>query len=100
VLFIEDTGEPLYRIDRMLTHLHAAGKFAKLSGLILGTFTDNDNKEVDWIEKIWQRVVELAGGKYSVWANFPSGHGTRNITLPVGLTVAMDSGTARLSFSD
>ncbi|MBU0481443.1 MAG: LD-carboxypeptidase, partial [Proteobacteria bacterium] len=46
VLFIEDTGEPLYRIDRMLTHLHAAGKFAKLSGLILGTFTDNDNKEV------------------------------------------------------
>lgn len=42
ILFVEDVGERPYRIDRMLTSLHQAGWFAKLSGLVLGSFTEGE----------------------------------------------------------
>ncbi len=39
ILFVEDVGEPPYRIDAMLAQLHLAGAFDKLGGLVLGGFT-------------------------------------------------------------
>ena len=40
VLFIEDVGENLYSIDRMLQSLKLAGKFEHLHGLIVGSFSE------------------------------------------------------------
>ena len=40
ILFLEDTGEPPYRIDRMITHLRLAGKLDSAAGLLLGHFPD------------------------------------------------------------
>ncbi|MDH3360704.1 MAG: LD-carboxypeptidase [Desulfobulbaceae bacterium] len=94
ILFIEDVGEAPYRIDRMLTQLATAGKLADISGLILGDFTDCGDTEI-----IWQRALELTGDKIPVWGNFPVGHGKQNLTLPVGLTAEMDSGSGRLLFN-
>ncbi|MDA8165748.1 MAG: LD-carboxypeptidase [Desulfobacteraceae bacterium] len=87
VLFLEDVCEAPYRIDRMLTHLQAAGRLAGLAGLILGTFEGCGDPE-----PIWKRVLELfAGESFPVWANFPAGHSPNNRILPLGLPVMMDS---------
>lgn len=99
ILVIEDVGEAPYKIDRMLTQLHLSGQLTKLAGLILGTFTDTDGLEEEWSATIWARALELTGGEIPLWVNFPSGHGTRNITLPVGMEAVMDSNTGRLEFS-
>jgi muramoyltetrapeptide carboxypeptidase len=103
VLIIEDVGEPPYRVDRMLTQLKKAACLDRLSGLILGTFTDEatkgDNSSV--CEAIWNRTLELVGEQHiPVWANFPVGHTARNTMLPLGIEAEMDSASATLKFLD
>ncbi|TMP75908.1 LD-carboxypeptidase, partial [Pseudoalteromonas phenolica] len=47
ILFLEDLGEYLYHIDRMLLQLERAGVLKNLAGLIIGGFTDlKDNPRV------------------------------------------------------
>jgi muramoyltetrapeptide carboxypeptidase len=98
ILFLEDTGEPPYKIDRMLTQLQAAGRLRQLGGLILGTFSEEDDREEKWAELAGQRAQELTGGQIPLWGNFPVGHGARNLSLPVGMTAVMDSNKGRLEF--
>ncbi len=94
VLFLEDVGEDTYRIDRMLTHLHAAGRLQHISGLILGHFTECGDQE-----KIWSRALELlADSSIPIWANFPCGHGPQNHILPLGIEAKMDSNAGKLHF--
>jgi len=99
ILFLEDTGEAPYRVDRLLTHLERAGCLGDLAGLILGTFTDNSGMEENWTPSVWKRVLEVAGGKYPIWGNFPVGHGSRNLSLPIGVSAEMDSESGTLRFA-
>src|SRR5207237_112794 len=48
ILFLEDIGENLYRIDRMMIHLKRAGKLTNLAGLIVGHFTDITDNEISF----------------------------------------------------
>jgi muramoyltetrapeptide carboxypeptidase len=100
ILFIEDIGESPYRLDRFLTHLYQAKRLQKIKGLILGTFTDDDRKENGAMQRtVQKRITELLKGyNIPIWANFPSGHSRRNLTLPVGSEVEMDSASKGLSF--
>ncbi|PIE57612.1 MAG: LD-carboxypeptidase [Desulfobulbus propionicus] len=103
ILLLEDTGEPLYRIDRMLTQLACSGKLAQLSGLILGSFdTGQEGNELPQIrlqEQVWNRVLELtAPYTYPVWARFPLGHQQANMALPIGMEADMNSATGQLLF--
>ncbi len=94
ILIIEDTGESMYRIDRMLTQLHAGGHLNKLNGLILGGFDQGeDNLEnLRLQEQVWKRIIELtAEYKLPVWGGFPIGHLRQNWTLPLGIQATMDS---------
>ena len=95
IVLLEDVAEAPYRIDRMLTHLWEAGCLQKINGLILGSF-----EQCGDIEIIWQRAIELCrANNIPIWANFPAGHGSANLTLPLGREVIMDSnkGCLRLS---
>jgi muramoyltetrapeptide carboxypeptidase len=98
VLFIEDVGEPAYKIDRMLTQFEVSGRLKRLSGLILGTFSEGNDREQEWAEQVSKRSLQLTGGKIPLWGNFPIGHTARNLSLPVGMTVVMNSENARLEF--
>jgi muramoyltetrapeptide carboxypeptidase len=102
ILFIEDIGESPYRLDRLLTHLAKAQKLDNLSGLIIGTFTETDTTESPDLAKcICERILELVGDQdIPIWADFPVGHGSRNLTLPLGIRVQMDSTGRTLNLLD
>jgi muramoyltetrapeptide carboxypeptidase len=92
ILFIEDCGEPLYRIDRMLTHLSLAGLLNGIAGLIAGEFTNcGDAAEIDRL------LIDAAATlNIPLITGFPLGHGQNNLTLPVGMPVHLDAGRMTL----
>ncbi|PIE56814.1 MAG: LD-carboxypeptidase [Desulfobulbus propionicus] len=100
LLLLEDTGEALYRLDRLLTQLQMTGILARLAGVLLGTFDLGPDDTVGNLrlqEGVWQRVLELTD-HCPVWGNFPSGHLTENWCLPLGMEATMDSRAGQLLF--
>ena len=102
ILFLEDTAEPGYKLDRMLTHLSCCGFLDNLSGLILGVFDPGHDDSLEMIrlsEQIWNRVLELTRStSYPIWGGFPAGHQRDNYPLPIGMEAVMDSTTGTLEF--
>lgn len=104
ILFLEDTGETLYRLDRMLTQLAHCGKLYQPKGIILGDFSESPDQDrlesIRFHEEIWTRMLELTEStQIPLWGNFPIGHGNDNLPLPHGATALMDSSQALLSFT-
>ncbi len=83
ILMLEDTCEPEYRIDRMLTQLLRSGQAAGVRAVVAGHFTDCDATDslADFAEALG---VPLFGG-------LPAGHGKPNHTLPLGATARLDT---------
>lgn len=102
ILFLEDTAEPLYKIDRMLTHLACAGLFSKLNGLIIGLFDLGHDDRLATLrlnEQVWQRVLELTEtSSFPIWGGFPVGHQQENFALPIGMEAVMNSLSGSLAF--
>ena len=71
VLVLEEVGEPLYRIDRLLTQLEQAGVFAACSGVVAGEFTEGNFTNAELYELV-SSVVGRAGKP--VVAGYPFGH--------------------------
>lgn len=85
ILFLEDIGEQLYNIDRMLWQLKRAGKLNKLSGLILGGFTDckdTDRPFGKTLTEILQEHIEHL--RIPVCFNAPVSHEKENYALKIG----------------
>jgi len=86
ILFIEDIGEHLYHIDRLMLNLKRAGKLDNLKGLIVGSFTEIEDTERPFgqtlEEIIFDKVKEY---DYPVCFNFPCGHQDINYTLTLGM---------------
>jgi len=93
ILFIEEKGEPLYRIDRMLTHLLLSGSLNGLAGVVAGEFTGCADM-ADINELLFDR---LSGLRIPVATGLATGHGLVNITLPIGLSAQLDTGSMTLS---
>jgi len=85
ILFIEDIGEHLYNIDRLLLNLKRSGQLEHLAGMLVGSFTDLQDTERPFgqtlEEIIWDKVEAY---DYPVAFNVPCGHDTENITLALG----------------
>lgn len=81
ILMIEDCGEALYRIDRIITHLKLSGALRGLAGLVLGQFTDCGEQC-----KIWEMVLrQVEEFHFPVIADLPFGHGLENEVIPFGV---------------
>ena len=94
ILFLEDRGEPLYRIDRMLTQLMYSGSLDGVTALILGDFSESGARH-----ELNDLVLErLASTSFPILSGIPVGHGQRNITLPLGVSATLDAGTGTLSY--
>ncbi len=86
ILFIEDIGEHIYNVDRMLYQLKRSGKLDNLAGLIVGGFTDMQDTERPFGKKVYKLIKEITGPyNYPVCFGFPVSHQTENYALKVGL---------------
>jgi muramoyltetrapeptide carboxypeptidase len=83
LLFLEDVGEPAYRLDRMLTQWIQSGRLARISGILVGTMAPARGET----EEDLRKAFHAAGAALSVpvWYGFPAGHEGRNVPLPFGV---------------
>ena len=90
ILFLEDVGEHIYKIDRMLYALKLNGVFQQIRGLILGGFTEMEDTDVAFGKSIKQLVLEqtLTLG-IPVAFDFPAGHIQDNRALMFGRPVTL-----------
>jgi muramoyltetrapeptide carboxypeptidase len=91
ILFIEDVNEPIYRIDRLLTHLRLAGKLAQVAGVLVGDVAGVDNAA---LERLLKQTFEPL--RIPVLSGWRSGHCDPNLTLPMGARVRLDAGEQRV----
>ncbi len=86
LLFVEDTGEYLYGIDRMFWHFHRAGKLKKLKGLIVGGFKIKKDDEGEEFSKNLQEIVleKIKDCRFPVVFDFPVGHQKNNFAVKCG----------------
>jgi muramoyltetrapeptide carboxypeptidase len=93
ILFVEDRGEALYRLDRMFMQLTLAGCLKGIKGLIVGHFEGCGSVAA---------IEEMISGYFKplnipIAAGFPLGHGSGNCTLPIGSLVELDTDIMNLS---
>jgi muramoyltetrapeptide carboxypeptidase len=88
ILFVEDTGEYLYSIDRMFWNLKRTGKLAQLQGLVIGGFKIKKDDEGEEFGKTLQEIVleKVAEYDYPVCFDFPVGHQKNNFALKCGVS--------------
>ncbi len=100
LLFLEEANEPLYRFDRMLTHLRLSGSLAAVRGLVSGHLAGvGDAAEDERLGDEPSREVlrELARSLRVPWAHgLDAGHAKANLTLPLGLSARLDPATGLL----
>jgi muramoyltetrapeptide carboxypeptidase len=82
-LVIEDVGESLYRIDRMLTQLRLSGVLNRVSAVLVGTF-NGTNEDNTIQESLPQMVMDMTPQSVTVVSGVAYGHIARRFTLPVG----------------
>ncbi|OJW19433.1 MAG: LD-carboxypeptidase [Planctomycetales bacterium 71-10] len=93
IVFLEDTDEPGYRVDRMLSQIRLAGLLEGPAGVVLGGFDGTDEAELAEVFRDY-----FAGRPYPVVIGFPVGHIPHNAVLPYGVRAELDAaaGTLRL----
>ncbi len=88
IWFWEDVDEPIYRIDRMLTHLRLSGRMPRIRGVVVGALK-NCGEDTE--------IVELLHDSFATYSipvvrNLPFGHQGDNLLLPIGRNVRLSTG--------
>lgn len=91
ILFIEDTDEAPYRIDRMLSYLKELGKFDQVRGVVFGQMP---RCQPEFLPEIILEIFDEL--PVPILFGFPSGHGESIATLPFGIPVRIDGVTGSL----
>jgi muramoyltetrapeptide carboxypeptidase len=90
ILFIEDVGEYLYSIDRMVRSLDRAGKLKNLAGLIVGGFSEVKDNEIPFGQTVPEIIMDVVKNyNYPVCFDFPAGHVPDNRSLILGRKLKM-----------
>ncbi|RMB07743.1 S66 peptidase family protein [Eilatimonas milleporae] len=101
ILFLEDIGEAIYRVDRMLTTLGQAGVLDRVAGIVFGGFTDvgpdGDGFGAFALSDILRDHVRRAGKP--AYLGLMAGHRTDQLTLPIGARARLDADARTLSLT-
>jgi muramoyltetrapeptide carboxypeptidase len=82
ILFLEDVGEYLYNIDRMLRQLKRSGRLDRLAGLLVGSFTDLKDTVRPFGATVEEIILDcIKEYDYPVAYGFPVGHDKANVAL-------------------
>jgi muramoyltetrapeptide carboxypeptidase len=97
ILFIEDVGEYLYNIDRMMYQLKRSGKLSKLAGLIIGGFTDMKDTERPFGQTAYEIIRDVVSDyNYPVCFGFPVSHEKENYALKMGVGYKLKVGKNKI----
>jgi muramoyltetrapeptide carboxypeptidase len=101
ILLLEDTGERIHRLDRMLWQCRTAGALSKIKGLILGQFPGCFPHEGEKEYFLSRLDVHLHGLDIPVIHDVPFGHAENVYTCPLGIPAILDtSGGGGLVFDE
>ena len=86
ILMLEDVGEYLYHIDRMMMQLKRAGKLSQLAGLVFGGFTELKDTHSPFGADIYTILADAVKEyDYPVCFDFPVGHTPSNYAYKCGM---------------
>ena len=92
LLVLEDIGEEVRRIDRMLAQLRLAGIWERIAGAVFTTWSDC--RPSGALKRTLDHYVKALDGRPAV-LGVPYGHVDDKITLPLGVTARIDAGKGR-----
>ena len=100
ILFLEDIDEHPGRLENIFMQYKLSGIFDKICGLILGQFSDcfkgsHKSQQAKLLSLLDDMLIDY---KFPVVYNLPFGHEDKNMTLPVGIKVELNSGTGKLKY--
>jgi muramoyltetrapeptide carboxypeptidase len=98
ILFLEETGEEPYRIDRMLTQLKLCGVLDQLSGFVFGKcvkcMAEEPEKAFTFKQVLEQHIPRL---KIPAFSGAMIGHIENKLTIPVGIEALLDADVGQIS---
>jgi muramoyltetrapeptide carboxypeptidase len=98
ILVVEDVGEAVYRIDRMLTQLALSGALSRLAGVAFGQFTeipeDSTNAQAP-LDRVLQEFADTLG--IPAVSSIPIGHCNTQWTIPLGAVAELDADACTLT---
>ena len=104
LVVLEDVDEPIYRLDRMLTHLHLSGILRGARGLVFGPFGEvaSDLSGGCADDGSWAGVVADAARRSALptATGLSVGHRSPNLTLPLGVIARLDASKKTLELGE
>lgn len=102
LLFVEDTGEYLYSIDRMFWNLKRTGKLTSLAGLIVGGFKIKPDDAGEEFGRTLEEIIleKVTRYSYPVCFDFPVGHQKNNVALKCGIKHQLSVNAASVSLRE
>ncbi|ADF54106.1 S66 peptidase family protein [Zunongwangia profunda] len=100
ILYIEDVGEKVYAVDRMMTQLQLGGVFKQITGFIFGKCTECDPGGSGYgsltLEEVLDHYIKPLG--IPAFSGAMIGHIDDNSTIPNGIEAKIDAsaGTIQL----
>ena len=96
IWFWEDVDEPLYRVDRMLTHLRLSGRISRVRGVVVGALKDcgQEGELLGFLRDFFSPFG------VPVVRNLPFGHHGDNILMPIGRNATISTPQQRLIITE
>ena len=98
IVFIEEIGEPLYRLDRLLTQLRLSSRLAQAKALVTGRLLNCGRGEHAWRKRWRTMLAESAPANAVIVEGLPFGHGRPNVPFPLGVEVEVDTRRGRITW--
>ncbi len=100
IVFLEETGEEVYKLDRLLQHLRMSGALERVRGILLGDFFVPQTQRSFPGDRDLRAVLDehLLPLGIPVVRGIPAGHGPGKWTLPLGGSASLDTTAGSLTF--
>ena len=97
IWFFEDVGEPVYRIDRMLTHLKLSGRMRNVRGVAIGKLKECGSTEAEMHSLL---LEFFSSDDIPVVRDLPFGHHGDNLLMPIGASVRLNTRERTLTITE